>query len=85
MRIHLAGKHALELEALDVLVQPVGIGLDLPDRCNIALARCQFQQLAGIGESPRQPLQAADDIFKFGPLPAEILRPVGIVPDAGLF
>jgi hypothetical protein len=85
VRIHRAWKHALELQALDVLVQPVRIGLDFPDRAEIALARRHIQQFAGLRDSARQPVQAADDIFEFGALPAEFLRAIGIVPDTGLF
>jgi hypothetical protein len=84
MGIHLSREHALEFEALDVLVQAVRIRLDLPDGAEVALARGELQQLAGIGDGARQPIEAADDVFQFGALPAKFLRPLGLVPDAGL-
>jgi hypothetical protein len=85
VRVHLAGEHALELEALDVLVQAVGIGLDLADRAEVALAGRQVQQLAGIGKTLGEAVNGADDGFEPGTLPTEFLRAFRVVPDAGLF
>ena len=85
MRIHLAGEHALELEALDVLVQAVGVRLDLADCAEIALTGRQVQQLAGIRKTLGETIDGADDRFQPGALPTEFLRAFRLVPDAGLF
>jgi len=84
MGIHLAWEHALEFETLDIQVQAVCIRLYLPDCPQIALARGKLEQLARIGDGARQPIDAADDVFQFGALPAKFLRPLRLVPDAGL-
>jgi hypothetical protein len=30
-------------------------------------------------------IETGDDLFEFGPLPAEFLRTIRVIPDAGLF
>jgi hypothetical protein len=37
VRVHRARKHALELEALDLLLEFAGVALDLGDRAGLAL------------------------------------------------
>ncbi len=51
---------------------------------SVAFLGGQLQKLAGIAQAARQPVQAGDDLFEFGALPAEILRALGVVPDTGL-
>src|ERR1700691_2084392 len=85
MRVHLAGKHTLEFEFLDIEVQADRVRFDLRGRTEIALAGGKLEQLARIGDCARQPIEAADDVFQSRALPAEFLRPVRLVPDAGLF
>jgi hypothetical protein len=85
MRVHRAWKHALEFEPLDIEVQAVRIRFNFRGRTEIPFAGGKLEQLARIGDGARQPIEAADDVFKPGPFPAEFLRPVGLVPDARLF
>jgi hypothetical protein len=84
VRVHLARKHALELQPLDVLGQPHGVALDLRGGGRVALLRRHLEKLAGVGESAREAIETTDDLLELGALPAEILGPFGVVPDAGL-
>jgi hypothetical protein len=84
VRVHLAGEHALEFQLLDLRREPAHVALDLGDRALIRLRRREVQQLARIGERGLEPIEAADDLLQLGPLPAELLRPVGLVPDTRL-
>jgi hypothetical protein len=85
MRVHRAWKHALKFEPFDIDIQAGRIRFDLRGRTEIRFAGSQLEQLARIGDGACQPIEAADDVLKPGALPAELLRPVGLVPDAGLF
>ena len=44
----------------------------------------QLQNLAGIAQAERQPVQTGDDLLEFRALPAQFLRALGVVPDSGL-
>jgi hypothetical protein len=85
VRVHLAGEHPLELEALDVLAEPVGVRLDLADRAKVALARGEFEELARIRKALGQAVDGADDGFELRALLAEFLGALRLVPDTGLF
>jgi hypothetical protein len=84
VRVHLARKHALEFELLHVAAEPIGIQLDLFRRGQIAFFGREIEQFTGVGEPPREPIQAADHQFEFGALLAEFLRAIRLVPNTGL-
>jgi hypothetical protein len=85
VRIHLAGEHALELELFHFRGKAHGIGFDFNGGAFVVFGSRQFQEFAGIGKSPRQPIQARNHQFEPGALLAEFLRAVGAVPDSRLF
>jgi hypothetical protein len=82
--VHLAGKHALELQLLDFPREPADISLDLGDRAVIRLRRREVEQLARIGERRLEAIEAADDLLQLGSFPPELLRPIGLIPDTRL-
>jgi len=84
VRIHLAGKHALELEPFDFAGQRRCVRLDLLKQAFVAFLRGQLHNLAGIAQAARQPVQTGDDLLEFRALPAQFLRALGVVPDSGL-
>ncbi|MEA3139974.1 MAG: hypothetical protein QOK23_2143, partial [Gammaproteobacteria bacterium] len=43
-----------------------------------------IQQLTGVPQAPRQPIQTVHHLFELGALPAELLRAVRLIPDARL-
>ncbi len=75
----------MELEPLDHRGEPGGVAFDLGGGARIGLCGGQFEQFRGIAQTARELLQVADDAFQVGPFPAQLLRAVGLVPDAGLF
>jgi hypothetical protein len=85
MRIHLAGKHALELEMFHCMAELRGIGLDVRDGAAVGLFGRHLEQFAGIAQAVRQLVQAADHLLELGAFLAELLRTIRVVPDAGLF
>jgi hypothetical protein len=83
--IHLAGKHALELELLDLEPKAVDVRLDSLDRAGVALGVREIEQFRGVGQASRQSVQAADHLLELGAFLAEILRALGSIPNPGLF
>jgi hypothetical protein len=51
VRVHLVGEHALELEAPDICLERLRLGLDVLRSRFIILAFGQLQQLTGIGNA----------------------------------
>jgi hypothetical protein len=82
--IHLARKHALELQPLDVLGKPHGVELDLRGGGRVTLRGGQLEKLARVGQSAREAIETTDDLLELRALLAEILGTRGIVPDSGL-
>jgi len=85
VRVHLAGKHALELETLHLGGQSPRIGFDLPGSACIGFLGRQFRKLTRIAQPARQLIQTRDDLLELRALPAKILRAIRVVPNAGLF
>ena len=86
VRVHLAGKHALELEPLHFGGQRRDVGLDLFGGPQVGLLGRQLQQISPASRKPLvSSIQAADHLLEFGALLAEFLRALGVVPDSGLF
>jgi hypothetical protein len=85
VRVHLPGKHALEFELLDLLLEPLRIRLDLIRGARIRFGLGELQELRAVAQTTRELIQRADDLFEFGALLAEFLGPFWIVPDLGLF
>ncbi len=85
MRVHLASKHALELEAADLALEPLRILLDVPRRGLVTLGLGEIQELGRIGDT----FGGAVDLGEVGTetraLPPELLRPIGLRPDGRVF
>jgi hypothetical protein len=60
------------------------VGLDSRRGIEVRFLGGEFQEFRAVAQPARQPVQAADDLFQFGALPAEVLRAFGVVPDARL-
>ena len=84
MRIHLARKHPLELETLDVAFDPADVRFDRSRGCRIAFRFGELEQFARLGQTGAQPIERADDGLEPGPLPTEFLRAIGLAPDRGI-
>jgi len=85
MGVHLPGKHALELELLDLEPQSVHVRLDSLHGAVVTLGDRKIEQFCRVRQAARQSVQAADHLFQLGAFLAEILRALGSVPNAGLF
>jgi hypothetical protein len=66
------------LEAQHVAGERIGGGL-------VVFQLDQLGQLETVGDALRNLLQAADDFFQPRPLAVQLLRPLGVVPDLGVF
>jgi len=84
VRIHLARKHALELELLDFQTQALDVGFHLVGGAGIGLFGREFQQLRGIAQGASQAIQTAHDLLELGALLPQLLGAIRVVPDAGL-
>jgi hypothetical protein len=85
VRIHLAGKHSLELELLDGATQVRDVRFDLDGRAFVSFFRREFDELPRVGQAARQAVEPDDDLLEFGAFPAEFLCAFGLIPNAGLF
>jgi hypothetical protein len=82
--VHRAGEHAAELELGDLLLEPVGVRRDAGDRVASSLSSAAISSNSTpsrvrLGELVEQ----LDDVLELGALPAERLRLLRLVPDAG--
>ena len=84
VRVHLAGKHALEFQLFDLGGQTIDVRLDFFDCRGIRLGNGQFQEFRGVAQCALQTVEAADDLLEFGPLLSQFLGAVRLVPDSGL-
>jgi hypothetical protein len=84
IRVHLAGEHAPELQALHARFEALQVAFDFCCRIRIALLDGERQQFTGILQSVRDLVQPGDDLFQPGPLLSECLRALGVVPDIRL-
>jgi hypothetical protein len=85
VRVHGAGEHALELEALDLALELAGVALDLGDGAGVGLALGELEQLERAGDAAPDPIEALGDRGELRALAAEGLGAVGAVPDLGIF
>jgi hypothetical protein len=85
VRVHGAGEHALELEALDLALELAGVALDLGDRAGVALVLGKLEQLERAGDAAPDAVEALGDGGELGALAAEGLGAVRVVPDLRVF
>ncbi|MBW4051253.1 MAG: hypothetical protein HIU85_07300 [Proteobacteria bacterium] len=85
MGVHLAAEHALELEPADLALEPLGILLDVTRGSLIPLALGQLEQLGRIIDTLAGAIDVAEVGAEARPLLAELLRPLRLRPDGGVF
>ncbi len=83
--VHRPGEHALELQPFEMFLLLVQIGNDRINRGFILFLDGHFQQFVGLIEFPGQFGNGVDDLFQMGPLAAQFLGMVGVVPDIRVF
>jgi hypothetical protein len=82
--IHLALKHAPELERLQLLLQSVEVRIHVVEGRCITLGSRQLREFAKVIEVAVEGCQYADDLLQRRTLLVERLSPVLIVPDVGI-
>jgi hypothetical protein len=85
VRVHLAREHALELELGHFAVDAAEVVLDRLRRARVRLGLRQVEQFTRLGQPLPQLVERRDDAFELGPLAAEFLSTVGLLPDGGVF
>ena len=85
MRIHLAREHALELELLHILFHREEVALDFLNCGFVVLFDRKRQQLRGILEPRRDPIEGRYDLNEACSLPAKLLRLVRRIPNRRIF
>jgi hypothetical protein len=84
VRVHLAGKHALEFEPFDLQPQAIDVSLDFLGRARIRLIGGQFQELRCIAQGALEAIEAAYDLLELGAFLPKLLSAIRVVPNAGL-
>jgi hypothetical protein len=84
VRIHLAGKHALELQAFHLGGKTRDVALDFLGSAGIGFVGREFQEFSRVAQPSGEMVQTLNDTLELRSLPAEFLCAVGVVPDAGL-
>ena len=83
--VHLAGEHAAELQAPELLVERRDVRIDPGDGRGVGLLPGQIEERLRVVEAGVEPVEDLDRARKPRSLAAECLRPGGIVPDVGRF
>ncbi len=83
--VHLAREHAAEFHARDDLLEALDVGLDRFEGVVVAFFPGELKQLFGtaevVGELAKHAYHALDCLLFL----AEVLGPLGVVPDVGVF
>ena len=83
--IHLAGKHAVELQFLQLPFQLVQVAVHRGQRVRVLLFPGHIEQALGVLDAGAQAPHGLHHLLQRGPLTAQRLRPFGIFPDVGDF
>lgn len=78
-------EHALELETPHLSFQRLRLALDIERNRRIILAFRELEQLRGIGDPFAGAVEIVDFVVQPGALAPELLRPLGLRPDFGVF
>jgi hypothetical protein len=81
VRVHLAAKHALELEAPHIALEPLGVPADVARRGLIALPFGEVEELRRIGDALGGPIELRHVGGEPRTLFAELLRALRLGPD----
>jgi hypothetical protein len=85
VRVHLARKHAAELEHLELFREVFDLADDVAERARVFFLAGKLVQLAGFVERLLDAVQRRDDGFELGALAPQTLRTLGVGPDGGVF
>jgi hypothetical protein len=85
VRIHLAGKHAVEFQLLDVALERREIAFDRLCSRFVVLFDGQVQQLAGVLQAVAHAIERSHDLLQAGAFASQLLGLVRRVPDRGIF
>jgi len=85
VRVHLARKHALEFELLDLRRQAIDVIRHGECRTVVVLRLGEFEQLVGPAQPFAERADAVDDAIELRAFLAELLSTLGIVPDIRIF
>jgi hypothetical protein len=82
--VHLACKHAPELELRQLGLEPGEVVGDLVHGTTVVFVYRQFEETFGIVQTGRELFESADDCLEFRPLLSQSLRAIRVIPDVGL-
>jgi len=80
----LAAEHAAELQRLDLARQPLHVGLQRREGLLVVLRRRELEQLGVVVQPRFEAVEGLDDGRQRGALATQLLRALGVVPDARL-
>jgi hypothetical protein len=83
--VHLAGKHAPELETFYAGLEALQVALDLGSGSRVAFFHGKREQFVRVLQSVRDLIEPGDDLLQLSPLLAKGLCPFRIIPDVRLF
>jgi hypothetical protein len=83
--VHLAGKHAPELEALDARLEALQVALDLGRGVGVVFLYGKCEQFIRVLQPVRDLIEPGDDLLQPRPLLAKSLCPLRVIPDVRLF
>ncbi len=83
--VHGAAEHAAEFHVFDQLLQGLGIGFDGDDGVLVLFLACHLEEVTRIGELAVDLDEGVDDRFQRFLFLAEVLGPLLVVPDVGVF
>jgi hypothetical protein len=84
VRIHLARKHARELELRERRLEGPKVLLDGGERPGVAFFLGKLDERRGVREAARQTVERVDRLLEARALAAEFLRLLGLRPDRGV-
>src|SRR5690606_13070868 len=82
--VHLAGEHAAEFQLGKTGVEAAHFTANLLHRVGVVLVHRHLQQFPGIGDAAVEGFDGFHHRFEGGPLAAEVLGPLRVVPHVGV-
>jgi hypothetical protein len=84
VRVHLAGKHALELEARDIALESAHVLLHGLHHALVRFDLGQLEEFARLGQTRAQPVERPDYGLELGALASQLLGALRLAPDRGI-
>jgi hypothetical protein len=82
--IHLAGEHALELEARDLALDPLHVLLNRAHHALVRVGLGKFKQFAGFVQARAEAIKGADYSLQLGAFTPQLLCALRLAPDGGV-